>query len=122
MSFRSVLVCYTAGFTTIITTLRRITIGKEIYFLRTGILQPPLQEISILLHNRTFSYLFQQAKISTKNQEKKKNNSFYQSSIKLIYGRTEGKSSNDDSFEPPNMISANSIISISKSHGFVTPS
>ena len=39
MSFRSVLVCYTAGFTTIITTLRRITIGKEIYFLRTGILQ-----------------------------------------------------------------------------------
>ena len=35
MSFRSVLVCYTAGFTTIITTLRRITIGKEIYFLRT---------------------------------------------------------------------------------------
>lgn len=38
MSFRSVLVCYTAGFTTIITTLRRITIGKEIYFLRTGIL------------------------------------------------------------------------------------
>ena len=32
----------------------------------------PTAEISILLHNRNFSYLFQQAKISTKNQEKKK--------------------------------------------------
>lgn len=69
-----------------------------------------------------FSHLFQQAKISSKKSREEKNNSFYQSSIKLIYGRTEGKSSNDDSFEPPNTISANSIISISKSHGFVTPS
>ena len=138
MSFRSVLVCYTAGFTTIITTLRRITIGKEIYFLRTGILQTKTMCLATAdnrnsstgeenHHCKKYRYycitdLFQQAKISTKNQEKKKNNSFYQSSIKLIYGRTEGKSSNDDSFEPPNIISANSIISTSKSHGLVTPS
>jgi hypothetical protein len=34
----------------------------------------PVQEqtIPVILHNRNFSYLFQQAKISTKNQEKKK--------------------------------------------------
>lgn len=141
MSFRSVLVCYTAGFTTIITTLRRITIGKEIYFLRTGILQTKTMCLATAdnrnsstgeenHHCKKYRYYcitepfhtFSVSKNKYKKSREEKNNSFYQSSIKLIYGRTEGKSSNDDSFEPPNTISANSIISISKSHGFVTPS
>lgn len=141
MSFRSVLVCYTAGFTTIITTLRRITFGKENYFLRTGFLQTKTMCLATAdnrnsstgeenHHCKKYRYYcitepfhtFSASKNKHKKSREEKNNSFYQSSIKLIYGRTEGKSNNDDSFEPPNTISANSIISISKSHGFVTPS